>query len=241
MKGVHMITYGNNKYFQSKKRLISEAHKSEFFETVTEYGPDDLTSDFKKKNKKILNKYFKGAGFWIWKLDIIKQKLKCIDDNEYLIYLDAGCSINKLGEKRYKEYIEMLEKSNYGIISFQMEHIPERHYTTKEIFDYFNVDIDSEISLSGQLIATVLIMKKNKHLKNIIDLMEKCLIDNSLLFTDNYNKNQNEYFIDNRHDQSVLSVIRKKKGSIVLKDETWFKKFGKKKSLSFPFWATRKK
>ena len=135
----------------------------------------------------------------------------------------------------------MLEKSNHGIISFQMEHIPERYYTTKEIFNYFNIDINSKIALSGQIIATILIMKKNKHLLNIIDLMEKCLNDDSLLFTDNYNKNQNEYFKDNRHDQSILSIIRKIKGSIILKDETYFKKFGKKTSLPFPFWATRKK
>jgi hypothetical protein len=48
-------------------------------------------------------------------------------------------------------------------------------------------------------------------------------------------------FIDNRHDQSILSLVRKKRGSIVLMDETYFQPFGNKESLRFPFWATRKR
>ena len=48
------------------------------------------------------------------------------------------------------------------------------------------------------------------------------------------------YFIDNRHEQSILSIIRKMGNPILLTDETWFP-FGSKKSLNYPFWATRKK
>jgi len=63
-----------------------------------------------------------------------------------------------------------------------------------------------------------------------------------LLFTDHYNReNQESCFIDNRHDQSILSVVRKIHGSIVLGDETWFVPFGNNESLKYPFWATRKR
>ena len=36
----------------------------------------------------------RGGGYWIWKSHIIK-KINEINDNDILIYLDAGCSINK--------------------------------------------------------------------------------------------------------------------------------------------------
>ena len=47
--------------------------------------------------------------------------------------------------------------------------------------------------------------------------------------------------MDNRHDQSIISIIRKMHNPILLTDETWFHPFGNKESLKFPFWAMRKK
>ena len=66
-------------------------------------------------------------------------------------------------------------------------------------------------------------------------------MDDSLLITDKYNQtNQKEYFKDNRHDQSISSIIRKKIGSVVIeKDESWIVPFGSSESLKYPFWATR--
>jgi len=139
------------------------------------------------------------------------------------------------------KYIDMLNKSDEGIISFQMPH-PEKYYTTKEIFQYFNVDINSTIANSGQIMATLLIMKNIPKLRTKLDWIYKVYEDNHLLVTDFYNKKQAPYFKDNRHDQSIFSVIRKLHNPILLDDETWF--WGKR-SLShpekYPFWATRKK
>ena len=63
--------------------------------------------------------------------------------------------------------------------------------------------------------------------------------DNKLV-TDYYNNTQHEYFRDHRHDQSILSVVRKILGSEVIpNDETYFKPFGNEESWKYPFWATR--
>ena len=135
----------------------------------------------------------------------------------------------------------MLNTSDEGIISFQMHH-PEKYYTTKEIFQYFNVDINSTIANSGQIMGGLLIMKNIPKLRTKLDWIYKVYEDNHLLVTDFYNKKQAPYFKDNRHDQSIFSVIRKLHNPIILDDETWF--WGKC-SLShpekYPFWATRKK
>tara|TARA_B100001758_G_C18304522_1_gene554293 strand:+ start:221 stop:937 length:717 start_codon:yes stop_codon:yes gene_type:complete len=236
---IHLITYGNKKFSDSKKRLCNEAKATNWFDTITVYGPEDLDDEFTLKFKNILEQP-RGGGYWIWKSYIIKKKLYEINDSDILIYLDAGCSINPQGKDRFNEYVEMLNNSDAGIISFQMD-FPEKTYTTKEIFNYFNVDINSEIANSGQIQATVRIMKKNKNLINLINLESKTLYDNPLLFTDHYNNNQESYFKDNRHDQSIFSVIRKMYNPILLTDETYFLPFGNDKSLKYPFWATRKR
>ena len=161
-----------------------------------------------------------------------------INDNDILIYLDAGCQINSEGKERLSEYIELLNKSDTGIISFQMDHI-EKIFTTKEVFDYFSIDLNSDIANTGQIVGGIRIMKKNMNLMSIIDLEIKTLYHNPLLFTDCYNKKQHKSFKDNRHDQSIFSLIRKMNNPILLTDETWFTSFGSKKSLTYPFWNTR--
>lgn len=236
---IHLITYGDNNFAKAKKRIYDESVNSGWFDNVDVYSPNILDDTFKTKFQDIL-KQPRIAGYGLWRPYIIKKKLNEINVNDILIYLDAGCSINIHGKKRFNEYIEMLNNSDKGIISFQMPH-RENKYTTKEIFDYFNIDINSKNANSGQILDGILIMKNNENLNIIIDEWYDVMNNNPLLFTDYYNKKQASYFVDNRHEQSILSVIRKKYDSIILNDETWFTPFGNSKSISYPFWATRKK
>jgi len=239
MQKIHLITYGNHVFTNAKKRLLNDAIEFNEFETITGYGPEDLPENFKTTFKDILNLQ-KGGGYWIWKTIIISEKLKLIKDNDILIYLDSGCKLNPLGKQRFAEYIQLLNNSEYGIISFQMPNCIEKNYTTIEIFNYFNIEINSDIANNGQYVGGILIMKKNTHLLKIMDLYTKALYDNPLLFTDHYNINQHKEFIANRHDQSVFSIIRKIHGSVIIdNDESWIIPFGNGESLKYPIWATR--
>ena len=123
-----------------KKRLQEQATNSSWFNTINIYGPENLSQEFKNEFNDILDQPI-GAGYWIWKFYIIKQKLTNLANNDILIYTDAGCSINTHGKTRFYEYIDMLNNSKESIISFQIHHLPERNYTTKEIFQYFKVDL----------------------------------------------------------------------------------------------------
>lgn len=237
---IHFITYGTESYTNSKKRLREDSINSGWFDTINIYGPEDLSDEFKSEFKDILEKP-RGGGYWIWKFDIIKQQLIKATNNDILIYIDAGCSINTNGKTRFNEYIELLNNSNESIISFQMPHI-EKKYTNKQLFHQFNMNVHDINGNSGQIMATVLIMKNTEKMMKIIDECISVLRSDHLLVTDHYNKiNQCDEFKDNRHDQSILSLVRKKHGSIILNDETWFQPFGNAKSQVFPFWATRKK
>ena len=216
MTKIHFITYADANFAKSKKRILKEAEEFGEFSTITGYGPENLDDNFKEKYKDIL-KQPRIAGYGIWRPYIIKQKLYEINDDDIIIYLDAGCTINIKGKSRFYEYINLFNNTDKGIISFEIHDQIEKKWTTKEIFNYFNVSLDSKIANSRQFLDGILIMKKNNHLINIINIWYKVIIDNVLLFTDYYNNNQNSIFIDNRHEQSVLSIIRKLYGSIILK------------------------
>jgi len=239
MEKIHFISYGDEKYKVAKERIYNEAINTNWFDSINCYGKEYLTSDFVKEFKNILSMN-RGGGYWIWKFDIILNKLQEINNGDFLIYADSGCSINLNGKKRFYEYIEMIKNNKYKIISFELSH-QEKQYTTKEIFDVFNIPENDIIENSYQLMATVIIMQKSDAVISIFkDCLDKIRI-NSLLITDHYNINQRIYFKDNRHDQSILSIARKIHGSIILSDETWDNNFGSEYIKKKPFLATRKK
>jgi hypothetical protein len=238
---IHLITYGDNKYSESKKRIYNQAKSLGWFDTITLYSPEDLDEEFKDNFKDILE-LPRGGGYWIWKPYIIKKHMDMISDNDILIYIDAGCYINPAGVERFKEYIEMLNNREEGCISFQMSQHKEKAWTTKEIFEHFNINNDSDDILeTGQIMATIKMFKKNANAVNIVSAWLNALYRNPLVFTDHYNKNnQCDGFIDNRHDQSVCSIICKLYKTIVIEDETYFENgFGDEVSLKYPLWATK--
>ena len=161
---IHLITYGDSNYNKSKKRLCKEAEDTCWFDTITEYGPDDLPTDFKDKFSEILS-LPRGGGYWIWKPIIINKKLHEIDEDDILVYLDAGCTISKMGEKRFFEYIKMVNESDKGSLSFQMTWTVEKEYTIRELFNYYNISMDSDTACSGQLIACIMMFKNNSNTK----------------------------------------------------------------------------
>ena len=238
---LHFITYGDGVFEKNKKKLLDSAVNSNWFTNCEAFGPETLDENFKSKYKNVLSAP-RIAGYGIWRPYIIKRQLTKMEEGDILLYLDAGSTLNIQGKKRFEEYLDMLKNNESGIISFQMPHI-EKKYTTQEIFDYFQVDNNSDIANSGQITSCIIMLIKNKNTVNLIDIFYNTICDNALLFTDNYNKKQKDYFVDNRHEQSVFSVLRKLNNPILIDDESWFENptggFGKPKSKNYPFWTTR--
>ena len=236
---IHLISYGDEKYINAKQRIYNEALNTDWFYSIRCYGKEDLSMDFKNEFKNILSMK-RGGGYWIWKFDIILNRLEEINNGEFLIYIDSGCSVNVNGSKRLEEYIEMIKNNKNKIISFQMTH-KENVWTTKQIFDSFCITENDPIKTSGQYIGGIIIMQKCEAVINIFkDCLDKIRMD-PLIITDDYNKNQRGCFKDNRHDQSILSIARKKHGSIIIPDETSSRNFNSKFMQKIPFLATRKR
>ena len=95
--------------------------------------------EFRKKYSDVLTQS-RGGGYWIWKYHLIQKLLKKMQQNEILIYIDAGCHLNPKGKDRFNQYIEMLKKSDYGMLSFQMHNQIEKWWTVKQIFDHFEIE-----------------------------------------------------------------------------------------------------
>ena len=234
---VIFVSYGNKRYRLSKKRIKQEALSCMWFDKIEIFSPKTLSMSFRHQFASVLSNK-RGGGFWIWKLDVLEQAFATGNDGDIIVYCDAGCHINESGKKRFKEYIDILQYSEHGMLSFQMGHV-EQTYTTEECFQALEIPTNSPIRTTGQICATILVAKRCEHTALILSEFRKLLVKNPLIITDEYNGAQASYFIDHRHDQSILSILRKKHGSALIQDETYFRNFGCPESLRSPFWATR--
>lgn len=94
-----------------------------------------------------------------------------MEEGDMLIYADAGCRVNKEGEERFYQYLDMIRQSPYNMISMTTAH--EYRYTTEHIFRAFNIDpLDELVRSSGQYIATALIMEKGDHLRQWLAMVK---------------------------------------------------------------------
>lgn len=238
---IYFFSYGDNKYANSKLRIEKESKRFGVFDHINIYDPRDIDNEFLTKTSPWINTP-RGGGLWLWKSYFLKQTFDKMNINDYCVYADAGCTINPYGSNRFKDYLKMIDES--GVLSFRMDGLDEEQYTTEEIFKHFDIEINSQVRKSGQIMATILILKKNERSIDLVNRYYDLAINNSSLFSDINNSIGNcDRFIDNRHDQSVLSVLRKKYGSVEIQDETyadttegWHKLYYEKK---IPFLATR--
>ena len=231
------VSYGNHRYEQSSLRIKAEAAATDWFDDVRVFSPGDLTAQFREDFAAVLSQP-RGAGYWLWKLDLLEQAFCQCVNGDLVVYCDAGCSINPLASARFQVYVDRLAASDHGMISFQMGHC-EEHYTTQECFDALGVPVGSDIRSSGQFAATVIIAKVCEQASAILREFRGLIQRDPLVITDHYNSHQLQCFIDHRHDQSIFSILRKQIGSLVIPDETYFQSFGCQESLEIPFWATR--
>lgn len=233
------ISFGGptKNYHNTLNRICKEAKEFEYFDEIIGFTEKDLMNDtdFWNKHEEFILNSHTGYGYWIWKPYLINRELEKMNEGDILVYADAGCEINKNGKKRFLEYIDMLNNNekNYGLISFELE-LEEYKYTKKKIFEYF--DCNNDIKNNNQFIATTQIIKKSSHSSNIIKKWNDVSSIHELI-NNEISENENKEFISNRNDQSIISILVKKYGSIKLKDETYF--LNDEIAINYPILAKR--
>lgn len=236
----YFVSYGDDSFSQSRDRIRREALDFGVFDNVSIYTPEDLPDSFQKKFDFVLNMK-RGGGYYIWKPFVIYNVLSKINEGDIVVYLDAGCSINKRGLARFLEYEQMVMNHPSGIMGMQLgDNCLEKFYTTEKIFNNFLLFEDNNARNTGQIESGILVIRKCENSMNIVKRWLKTVYDNPLLFTDFYNdiSRKNVEFIENRHDQSILSVVMKINNGLSIPDETWTADDWESLSDK-PFWATR--
>lgn len=244
MSLIYFTSFATSNYNKTSERIKSEALSSEFFDNVICYNENDI-SEFIEEHKNFISTNSRGYGYWIWKPYYIKKILSSINDGDFLIHLDIGCTINKNGFKRFKEYLKLCEESPYKNITMQYTQYKENQWTKNDIFQYFNTNEGDK--LSGQIPSGFWIIQKNNLTAELVDKYLEGVLHYNLI-NDSPSKSLNcSEFIENRHDQSIFSCLIKKCGTTHIENEFDLDGEGVEKYINrsdyinYPFWATRLK
>lgn len=238
MLNLHVISFGGPEryYFNTLKRLKQQAIDFNIFKSVNILSDDNMFSFcpelFEHKNFLYSNR---GFGYWIWKYFIIHKLMDKVEKNDIILYLDAGCTLNKNGYVKMIEYYEKtLSKES---LVFELEH-KEYKYTKKDTYDkIFN---DLNFYQTNQICATAFFLKNTEQNNNIVkEIKNICTDKNYFYVNDEHSTEKNhEEFVSHRHDQSIFSLIAKKYNFNIIKDETYWNDWNND-GKQYPIWATR--
>lgn len=202
-------------------RFRQQAESLNVFDEIYMYDEKSLGKDFRKKWGRYLFPYARGYGYWAWKPYLLLDTMKKLEEGDLLLYVDLGCFFNIRGKQRLLEYFDMVEKNSVGIVGFRSQeegynNMPETLYydyewTKGDTFDYFGVRADRSYTHTTQFEATVILFKKSAQSVAFIEEWLKVLDDDESLITDSPSRTPNfEGFRENRHDQSIYSLLAKK-------------------------------
>jgi len=209
------VTYASGRYERSRTRLVSSAKKFGIDKSWS-FSPEDFKeTEVYKQNKDVVSVY-RGAGLWLWKPYYISQVLEELGDDDYLVYLDAGIEI-------IAELSPLLNlcQGNRGTAFFKVHDHLNGAWTKRDCFVYMDCD-DSNFYDTEQNMSGILVFRKNKMVKKLLSEWFYYCSDIRIV-SDNENTcglpNVNG-FVENRHDQSILTNLRIKYGLDVFTDPT---------------------
>lgn len=217
IEDVLFVTYGDLQFQNSKMLLCNEAYNFGFRKFYVG-SPESLPSDFLQKHHDFLQNSKRGGGYWLWKPCIVKMCLDYISEGDYLLYADGGCSVNQNGKDRFLEWLNLCDQ--HGSLSFQMHHLPEKNWTKMSLVNFLGC-CDSKYLDTGQINATVFLLKKTKENVELInEWFHICSLEWTIDDTPSDLMNDLS-FCEHRHDQSVFSLLRKKRECFTIVDETY--------------------
>lgn len=191
---IHHITYTSENMTTSAALCMRSALDNGCDQSYI-YMEQDLNTDFRTRNADILAEK-RGAGYWIWKPQIILQEMEKAAEGDIIIYTDAGVEIINSVNWLIREMDDW-----YMLFGGQYRH-----------FDWCKGDclpISDKFSDSRQLQASVVMFKCCDKAKEFIkDWIRMCEQDGFIDDSPTTYFPNDPAFREHRHDQALLTTIQ---------------------------------
>lgn len=214
---IYAMACADDNYMPSAKFQLETALKRGKVDKVLCFNIADMDSDFQNKNRKILSAGGeRRKGCYLWKPYFVFKALKDIDDGNFLIYMDAAGAYYR---SSVAPLIAYMEKNNINMIGSRRYKYLEKYWTKRDAFIYMDCD-KREYTDQYQCWAGLFVVKKTP---DTLDFVEEWLRygQDYRIITDAPNTcglDNYEGFEENRHDQSILSLLMKKYNVAIIEE-----------------------
>lgn len=212
----YLINYANQKYKRVQKINSWTGKHIAKFDKVYSFGPNDIDDDFRITHSNILS-YERGNGLWLWKPYFINKVISECQDGDYVFYLDSGAFFIRDPHVliSYIDDCKPLFVTDIPLI--------ESCWTKPSCFEALNAN---EYADTNQIQAAIVLFKVNGFTRDFFrEHLDLCantdlLIPEGLGKFDRIDRNYGNGFVSHREDQSVFSLLCKKKGIKAHRDIT---------------------
>lgn len=196
------VTFASSNFKDVASRIINEAMSIGYFDKAYSIDETQLTSELLESETFHVKK---GYGLYSWKPDTIWQALEKAAPNDIIVYCDAGCTLQK--SKEWDEYFRLMESNDALGFRIQQRNF---NWTRKSVFDFFKTEIHIDWKNGFQYGANALIVKNSEMGKAFISEWRSIMIHRLDLCGDVHpeeKKLEDERFISNRYDQTILTSL----------------------------------
>jgi hypothetical protein len=209
----YLLNYAHRQCCNSQIEQTKTAFSIGGFDYVFQDSFEDLDKEFYIKNKSILDQ-LKGAGYWLWKPHLLLKIIKSLEVSDFLFYLDAGaCFTGKIDPLE-----KICREKTKGQLFFHLQEGPfnikkniESNQTKRDT--YILMDCDNEdywynnYPIHGGMNGWI---KNDFTLSFLEEWLYYCQNENIITDKPSTLGSNLPGFSTHRHDQSILSILRKK-------------------------------
>ena len=220
------MNYANEMFARAQKLNTWSLYHKGKADLVIPYGPKDLDPEFCAENKEIL-KEKRGNGYWLWKPYLILKTLKeNVPEGGYLFYCDSGAVMLQ----PIQMLIDAMEQAQETVMCFSVGML-EKHWTKRDAFILMDCD-EAFFTDTNQRIGGYLLVKNCKENRELFEEWLNYAKDPRILTNLPNQMGLPNYdgFRENRHDQTIWSLLTKKHGIPAFCDPS---QFGQDRSI-FP-------
>ena len=207
-----LVNYADDAYKKTQKWNSWSGKHIAGFDKVYSFSPSDIDDEYYKEHEDILGKK-RGNGLWLWKPYFISKALNELNDGDILFYVDSGSFF----VKRIDKLIDSLRDNEKIWVSDCP--LIEACFTKPICFK--KLECDESIINTNQIQAGFLLFVCCDETREFVrEWLHYCedyeLMSHEESISLEYNKGTR--FVAHREDQSLLSLLCKKKGIIAHKD-----------------------
>lgn len=202
---MNLISYSDASFRRAQRTQGIKA-LSFGFRTVRLFQESDLSDEFRAENCESLS-FSRGAGYWVWKPEIIRLSIQSSSGNPTL-YLDSGIVI-KINAKAFEDLASDGKIHVWKLVGQKIQ-----HWTHPLVFE--RLTWAQKYRDSTMIYAGAILFSDNEFTTKFLNTWSQLCADPELLHPETRIETLGSPdFIWHRHDQSLLSLV-------VARNPEWF-------------------